>query len=302
MSATSPPPTDDASPEVPAGILGRAQAHPWAAYGLAMGIRVREHEMPVRAAGIAFYGVFSIIPGLVLAFIIYGLVVGPEQASQIIANGFGDALNLDPAELEAQISASLGTAGVSSLLSLLLLLFGTRGLLKSLYRGISVSFGEPLQSVKDYNLRSLLILGIASVAILVAAVWGPITAAILNFLGGIFGPLEPVQRVFSLASQVIAPTLMAAALAGLYGILPRPSPSRRDAIIGAVFATVAFILLRFGYAIYLSFLGGGVVGAFGEFLGLLFFLALTADIVLIGAEVAGRHFPVWATASPSGRN
>ena len=264
-----------------------------------MGIRLREHELPVRAAGIAYYGVFSIIPGLVLALFIYSVVVGPDEAARIIASGFGSAMNIDPADLEAQLSASLSSAGGISLVSLLLLLFGTRGLLKSLYRGVSVSFGEPLQTAKDYNLRSLLILGIASVAILLAAVWGPITALVLNFLGGIFGPIEPIQRAVELVSGFVAPALMVAALAGLYGVLPRPSPSRRDAVIGAAVATVGFTGLRFGYGIYLNLIGGGVAGAFGEFLGLLFFLALTADIVLVGAEVAALHFPVWAVSGSS---
>lgn len=289
--------SDDA--DARASLIDRVRAHPWASFGLAMGIRIRAHELPVRAAGIAFYAVFSIVPGLVLALFIYSLVVGPDEAARIIADGVGSAMNIDPAQLEEQLSATLGSSGGTSVVSLLLLLFGTRGLLKSLYRGISVAFGEPLATVKDYNLRSLIVLGIASLAILLAAVWGPITAVILNLFSDFFGPLEPVERAVELASLIIGPLLMVVALAALYGILPRPRPSRRDAITGAALATVGFIALRIGYEMYLALLGGGVVGAFGEFLGLLFFLALTADLVLVGAEIAARRFPVWQPVPPA---
>jgi len=254
--------------------------------------------MPVRAAGIAFYAVFSIIPGFILAFFIYGLIVGSDEAARIISSGFASALNMDPAELEAQLKSTFQGGGGASLVSLLLLLFGTRGLLKSLYRGISVSFGERLQNVKVYNLRSLLILGIASVAILVAAVWGPITSLLLSLLSSVFGPMEPIQRAFELLSAFVAPAVLAFALFLLYRVLPMPHPSNRDALLGAVLATVGFIALRFGYNIYLTLFAGGVVGAFAEFLGLLLFLALTADVVLVGAEFAGRTFPVWADEKP----
>lgn len=250
--------------------------------------------MPVRAAGIAYYAVFSIIPGFILAFAIYGLIVGTDEAARIISQGFAEALRMDPGVLEAQLKATFQGGGGASLVSLLLLLFGTRGLLKSLYRGISVSFGEQLQNVKVYNLRSLLILGIASVAILLAAVWGPITGLLLSLLSSVFGPVEPIQRAFEILSSFVAPAVLAFALFLLYRVLPMPHPTNRDALIGAVVATLGFIALRFGYNIYLGFFAGGVAGAFAEFLGLLLFLAFTADVVLFGAEVAGRSFPVWA--------
>lgn len=249
--------------------------------------RIKQHNVTVTAAGIAFYGLLALVPTLVAMVSIYGLV-NQGNEDEIEGQIEDAAASLDEStkdfvvdQLEG-ITTSDGNA-LALILSILLALFSASGALQKLMGTIAVAY-ESDETRPGWKLR-LLAYGLTAGAI--------VTVVVMVFLVGVLPAILDQIELGAVATWAI--TLLRLPAFGLFFIvgltvLYRVSPDRsvktpwRNA--GAVVATGLWLLFAVAFSIYSSQVGAmpASYGLLGTVAALMIFLQLTAIAVIVGAE------------------
>ena len=249
----------------------------------------KDDNVPLLAAGVAFYAFLALFPALIAAVTVYGLVADPAQVEAQIAS-FTRALPQDTASVITGQLRSLA-AGSSSALSF--------GLVASLLGGLWTASSGMSNLMKATNLaydeeetRGFVKLRAVALALTLGAVLFLVVAAALVAvlpavlgavgLGGFTRVLIEVGRWIGLVVFVLA------ALALLYRYAPdRDHPRFAWTSVGAVAATVLWVLGSAGFSLYVSTFGsyGKTYGALAGVAVLLLWLFLTSFMVLLGAEI-----------------
>lgn len=241
------------------------------------------------SAGAAFYAFLAIPPMLAAVLSIYGLVVDPERVSEQLAE-LSQVLPAQAQEIVGeqlrQVASSSGTAlGLSFVISLVLSLWGSMKATKALMTACNVAYDEEerrgflrLNGVAlMLTLGTILFLGVSLA--LVAIV--PAVVSIVGLAGVARAAIE-VARWGALALLVL----------GSLALLYRFAPSRRRArwrwvTWGSALATGAWIAVSALFSVYVANFGSydETYGSLGAIVVLLFWLYLTAYVIMLGAEL-----------------
>jgi membrane protein len=215
-----------------------------------------EDQIPLLAAGVAFFGFLALFPTLIALVLAYGLFADPSTiATQI--DSLGGAL---PTEVKGLIVTQLteqsqrtGALSVGLIISLLLALWSASGGVANLVLAIDTACDETddRSIVKKRLLALVLTFGaIAFMIVLVTLI------AVLPIVFSIFegGPLRWLVQV---VRWVLIAVLIMIALAVLYRVAPdRDSPKRRWASPGAIVATPVWLVVSVGFFLYVSLFAG----------------------------------------------
>jgi len=290
------------------GLVGRLlRTRAWRA-----NIRVGQSRGGILAAGIAFFGVFSLFPLLVLGFAAAGLVVGGNQQLQDTIVGFAtkalpgvigrkDASGATDALVSAEDLLAQATdttvVSVSAALGVAALLFTGVGWIGALREGIRGMFEMPVMALdpvraKLFDLAVLLSLGTLIVAsALISVVTQTFTEEVLRLVG-----LEGSQVgnvVTGTIVFVFGVALNSVLFTVLYRVLARSTAPYRTIVGGAAVAAVGVTLLQVVVGYVLGNPGGGFgfLQAFVPILALFVWLSLNARVMLFGAA--------WVAVGPS---
>ncbi|CAN5684011.1 YihY/virulence factor BrkB family protein [soil metagenome] len=246
-------------------------------------------HVPLLAAGVAFYAFLALFPALIAAVLVYGLVSDPAQVQQQIES-FASALPDDAKALITDQLTEIAGGKKSSLgfglaVSLLGALWSASGGVMGLIKATNIAYDEEETRgfVKLRGLALLLTLG-AIVFIAVAIALVAVLPVVLDAvgLGGVGAVLIGVGRWVGLVLAVMA------ALAVVYRVGPdRDAPQVRWVSVGAVVATVLWVIASVGLSIYVSNFGsyGKTYGALAGVVVLMLWLFVSSFIVLFGAEI-----------------
>lgn len=253
------------------------------------GKQLSEDRISIIAAGVAFYGLLAVFPGLVALVSIYGLVFDPQQVAQQIEALGGmlpeEATKLVAGQLQALTSASGGKLGLAAIVGVLLALWSASAGVRTLMQALNVAYDEDEKrgTVRFYATALLLTLAAIVAAIVAIAVIVALPAAIA-FLG-----LSSFAELLIAVGQVLLlAVLMIFGLAVVYRFGPsRHEPKWRWASAGAVLATVLWIVGSVLFGIYVRNFASynETYGSLGAVVILLMWFLLTAYAVLIGAEM-----------------
>ena len=244
-------------------------------------------QVPLLAAGVAFYAFLAIFPLMIATVLIYGLVVPPEriaeQVGQLTAGLPEDATKLITDQIAVASAQSTGAA-VGIALSILLALWAASGGMGNLMTAISTAYDEEEKRnfVKKRGLALLLTLGAIVFLIVLLALVAvfPVLADLID--NGVYRFLLQVAR------WVLIAVLVTAALAVLYRVAPdRDAPKMRWVSVGAAAATVLFIIASAGFSIYVANFSNyaKTYGAVAGIVVMLFWLWITSYAILLGAEI-----------------
>lgn len=275
--------------------------------------RLGQARGAILAAGIAFFGVFSLFPLLTLGFSAVGLwLSGNESVQQQIVTIVQGSL---PGVIGSEADAADGTAlvsaetllagatdtavlGVSALIGLATLLYTGLGWIAALREGIRGVFRLPTMQVdivraKLYDLAVMLTIGTLIVAsALVNVATQSFTEQALDLLG-----LDRtlVGRFVVSALVFVGVVLLNTALfTVLYRVLARTSARLRSVVGGALLAALGVAALQLAVGQVLGNVGsnaGFLAGAAIPILTLFVWLNLNARVMLFGASwvAVGRH-------------
>ncbi|HEV3399349.1 MAG TPA: YihY/virulence factor BrkB family protein, partial [Actinomycetes bacterium] len=249
---------------------------------------VKEDNVALLAAGVAFYAMLAIFPAIIAVVTVYGMVADPNQVESQVGE-FAQSLPSGADQLLTEQLKNVTSAGRQSLsiglaVSLLAVLWSASGGVQGLVKGLNVVYDER-ESRGFFKLRGLsLLLTLGAIVVAVIAL-GLITVfpAVIDNLGlGQAGELAA-----SIARWVVLALLVLVAVAVVYRFAPdRASPRWRWVSWGAVVALVLWLLGSVGFSWYVDNFGkyNQTYGALAAVIILLLWLFLSAFAVLLGAE------------------
>ncbi|MFL6272089.1 MAG: YihY/virulence factor BrkB family protein [Actinomycetes bacterium] len=259
----------------------------WMAIAKRTAKEVKADQVPLLGAGVAFYTLLSLFPAIIAGVSIYGLVADPQtvrdQIDKLTRMLSPQTADLVGKQLIEVTSSAGGALGVATVVGILTALWSASSGMKALVTGVNLAYDETetRKFVKLRGLALLLTLG----AMLLLTVAGATIAG--------FPPIAdnlPValQWVVSILRFVVLAVLLILGLAALYRYAPnRDKPKWTWVSWGSMVATVLWILASIGFSIYVNSFGNynKTYGALAGIIILMFWLYLTAVIVLVGAEL-----------------
>jgi membrane protein len=248
---------------------------------------VKRNQVPLLSAGVAFYALLSLFPAIIAIVSVYGLVANPdtvrrqiEQASKLLPPGTTRVVK----DQIGQITGGAGKAlSLALVLSILTALWSASSGMKALITGVNMAYGEPRRRgfLKLRGLALLLTLG--------AMVVATVALALLVGLPAVAGHLPTAPRLALVIGRwPLLAALVAVGLAVLYGLAPeRDQPRWSWLSWGSAAATLLWVVASVGFSFYASHVGNfnRTYGALGGIVILLFWLFLSAFVVLVGAEL-----------------
>jgi membrane protein len=250
---------------------------------------VKEDNVTLLAAGVAFYAMLAIFPAIIAVVTVYGLVADPNQVEAQVSE-FAKSLpagadQLLTEQLQNVVSAGRQSLSIGLAVSLAAVLWTASGGVQGLVKGLNIVYdeNETRGFLKLRGLSLLLTLGAILVAVIALTLIAVFPAVIDNLGLGRAGELAA-----SIARWVVLALLVLVALAVVYRFAPdRANPRWRWVSWGAVVALVLWLLGSIGFSWYVDNFGkyNQTYGALAAVIILLLWLFLSAFAVLLGAEL-----------------
>ena len=261
----------------------------WKDVGWRVVQQVREDAVPLLGAGVAFYLMLALVPALLAAISLYGLVTSPaevqDQLRNLLAPLPGAARELVEQQLTNVVSKSEGGLGVRLVVSLAGALFSASAGMRGLIAALNTAYDET-ETRSFLKIRGLALLLTFGFILVVGLALAALVAlpAIFDAVG-----LESVGRaVVTVLRWPALGALVVVALSLIYRYAPdRDEPRWRWTSWGAVVATVLWLVGSVGFSLYASNFGSydETYGTLAGVIVLLLWLWVTALVVLIGAEL-----------------
>jgi membrane protein len=249
--------------------------------------QVRDDNIPLLSAGVAFYAMLSILPALIAVVSIYGLVAEPDSATAQVAK-LADIMPHQAREtLTGQLEALTQSAGkglsLGAVLGIVAAIWTASLGMRAMIAGINIAYNQ-VETRKYLKLRGLALLHTLGAIVTMAVAIGVIV--VLPVVTGLLGP---VGRV--LLAVLRWPVLAALVLVGV-GVLYRYAPDRGNArgrwvTAGSVVATLLWLLGSALFSLYVKSVANfnRTYGVLGAVIILLIWLFLSSFVVLLGAEL-----------------
>jgi membrane protein len=249
-------------------------------------------QMGLIAAGVAFKAFLSIVPTLIAAMLLYGLVVDPSQVQRQVESLSGvlptSAQDLLRQQMDTLVATNRRDLGIGLVISLLVALWSASGGTGNLLQAVNDAYDET--ETRGWFKRKALALLMTVGAILVFAVTATLVAAfpaVANALN-----LPPAVRVaLESARWLVILVVVGVSLAVLYHVAParpaRDTQRLRWVSVGAAVAVVLWIAISVGFSIYVDQFSSynATYGSAAGVVVLLMWLWLSVYAVLLGAEI-----------------
>jgi membrane protein len=248
-------------------------------------------NISIMAAGIAYYAMLSIFPGMSALVLTYGLVADPLTIERHVGALVGvlpsEALALLSTQLNALVNAPPEKLGIGLIVSVVFALWSATSGTSAMMNALTVAYeGEDRRGLLHfYGLSLALTVGSAAFVLLALLLIAGVPAAVTRL------PLSPFWE--QTLSLIRFPMLAVLALLGL-GTLYRLAPYRKQPAWDFLRAgTIAASLLWLGgsaaFSFYASHFGSydRMYGSLGAVAIMLVWLYVSAYIVLAGAELNG---------------
>lgn len=254
-----------------------------------------DDQMTHHAAALTYYSLMSLFPAALVALSLLGLVGEYPRTYDAIMGYLRDvAPNSVLVPLDSSLRAALqakGTAATALVISIVVALYGTTGVLEAARRALNVVFRSQVSSGRSFLRRKTV--DIASTFVLMALV---LTSLVMVFVGGrLADDLLGFAGLGSTAAQVWSivrwPAAVAVAML-VFGFIYYVTPdveSRRFHWLtpGAIAGVLIWLAASFGLSAYLASVPevGALYGTFTGAIVLVGWLWLTNVALLFGAEL-----------------
>lgn len=249
----------------------------------------KEDQVPLLAAGVAFYSFLALFPAMIAAVMLYGLVADPktvaDQAKQLTETMPKDAADIITTQMNAIVNTPQQALSLGLLIALVLALWSASGGVGNIVTAVNLAYDE--EETRGFVKRKLLALVLTLGAILFVVVAVGLVAVAPAVLDTVLGS-GPLRWVAEVLRWLVLLAAVMIALAVVYRFAPdRDAPKFRWVSVGAVVATVIWLIASVGFSLYVDNFGkyGKTYGALAGVVVLLLWLWITMYIVLLGAEV-----------------
>jgi membrane protein len=248
---------------------------------------VKQDQVTLLGAGVAFYSLLALFPAVIAGVSIYGLVANPvtvqNQIDQLTRMLSPETATIIGTQLKQVTSGAGGALGLATVVGILTALWSASSGMKAMITGVNLAYDET-ESRKFVKLRGLSVLLTLGAMLLM----GVALALIVGFPAVADSWPVALRWTAGILRWVLLAALLIAALAVLYRFAPdRDEPRWTWVSWGSGIATALWILASIGFSIYANSFGNynKTYGALAGVIILMFWLFLTAVIVLVGAEL-----------------
>jgi membrane protein len=251
-----------------------------------------DDRISLTAAGVAFYAILSIFPGMAALISLWGLAADRGDVVQQLMF-FGRLLPADALQVLSQQAQQIAAAdpktiGLTFLVSLGISLFSASAAIRAIMEALNIVFRQPeRRGFFRFQLTAIAITCVLSVGVLAALGAVVIVPIALNFIG--------LSGQFEMLIDVVRwPILFLGAWAGiaaLYRVAPsRPHSQWRWIAPSAGAAVVVWLVASVVLSIYLRHFAhyNETYGSLGAVIGLMMWFWLSAFALLLGAEIGGQ--------------
>ena len=266
--------------------MPRAQ---WAKVAKRTGAEIGRDRVSLIAAGIAFYGLLALFPGIAACMAIAGLVVQPDQVVSQLEQLSGmlpaEAADIIIGQAQDVAGSRQGGLGLAAVGGLLIAIYSASKGVASLIDGVNVAYGEnETRGFIWLKTLTLLLTLFVIIGLLIGIAASVVVPAVLSALQ--LGPgFEWIVRIVTYAVLLI---LAVFGLAVIYRYGPdRARPRWRWVTPGAIVAAVGWFAGTVLFAWYVASFGSynETFGALAGVVVLLMWMWVSAFIVLLGAEI-----------------
>lgn len=250
---------------------------------------IKEDQVPLMAAGLAFYTMLAIFPALIAAVSIYGLVSDPADVQNQLQSLAGalpsETASLIESQLTGIVQGSSQALGWATVISILAALWSASSGMQQGIKAINLAYDE--EETRGF----LKLRGLALALTLAYILIGLISLGLILVVPPILDQLQlggVVNVLLAIAQFVVLAAVFMVGLAILYRYAPdRDEPAWRWLSWGAVIATVVWILASVGFTFFVSQFGNyqETYGALAGVIILLLWFFISAFVVLMGAEL-----------------
>ncbi|GAB3704262.1 YihY/virulence factor BrkB family protein [Mariniluteicoccus flavus] len=286
--ADAPAPDDPRKPDGPEDL----HATSWRFTGKKAFSEFTRDQCTDLAAGLTYYSVLALFPGLVAVVSLLGVVGQAEQTTAAMLDLIrgiapGEAADQLRAPIE-QMTQSKGS-GLGLVIGILGALWSASGYVGAFGRAMNriyeVDEGRPIWKLRPIQLLITLVCVVMVALLLVGlVVSGPIAETIGRMLGlGSFG-----LTVFNVIKWPVMLAIVVALVALLYYSTPNvQQPKFRWVSVGSIIAILIWILLSVVFGFYVANFGNynKTYGALGGVIIFLLWIWITNNALLLGAEV-----------------
>jgi len=262
-----------------------------------------EHRMKTYAAALAYRGLFGLFPFVLILVVLAGLLGFADFFDRLVNQTGSEPTQQVPQQLEPAVErgreqiqplermieqAQKQAGGELLLFGVAIALWSTSALARTLTEAFNAAYeiAETRPGWQRFALRwafgpILALVVIVSVGLMLI---GP---RLLEHIAEVLGLDEVFVFLWGWLRYPVALSLLAVVVSLVYRFGPDARQRFRSVSPGAALAVVSWALSSVGFSFYLAnFADYGVTyGSLGAAVGLLFYLYLTASVVLLGAEV-----------------
>lgn len=254
----------------------------------AAGRQIASNNLGLIAAGVAFYSMLSVFPALAALIAILSLIADPavvivqlEEIRGVMPDEVYDILNR---QIVTLVSASSGTLGWASAVSLGVALWSARAGVGAMMHGLNLVYAQQGRTSLRHYLRALLLtvslLGVGVVSLLTVV----ITPIVLAFF--------QLGTLAALAVEVLRWAIAVVVIFAGIGLLYRFGPNRKGVRMGwltpgAIMAGTSWAVMSIGFSFYVTHFGNynEVYGSIGAVIAMLVWLWISSFLVLLGAAL-----------------
>ena len=247
-----------------------------------------EKHLGLIAAGVAFFGMFGIFPGIAAVIAIFGLIADPVVIAEQLALMEDiippDAYNLIASQVFRLVAAPTDALGWATGVSIALALWSCRAGVGALIGGLNAIAGQRTRNgLWQMVVALMLTFALVTLAIvaLIVVVIVPIGLAFVPVASSTAWLLEGIRWLIALG-------VLMTGLSLLYRFGPARIGSRgRWLTVGAFIVVVLWVAASAGLSYYLTNFASynEVYGSIGAVIGLLLWLYVSAYLILLGAAL-----------------
>jgi membrane protein len=254
--------------------------------------RIREHNLTLVAAGVAFYAFLALVPALIAFVSIYGLFADPADVKRQVED-LGSSLpaevqNFLVFQLTSIVNASNAGVTTAAIIAIALSLWSASGGMAALITGIHVAREQDEPKGFVVKRGKALVLTLGAVVFLGAVLFFIVAVPPLISDAGLG---EAGQVAFGILRWPILAALMIAGIGVLYRLAVKDGARGWLGFVtpGAVVAMVGWLIASGLFAAYTATFAsyGKAYGALASIVVVLLWLWLSSLVVLVGAEVDG---------------
>ena len=268
-----------------------------------------KHNAPRMGAALAFYTLLSLMPLLLVAISIAGLIYGPEAAQSGVMGPIRFVIGLQrmrivQALLEGTKSRADGV--LATVFGTLILMFGATGVLTELRDALNVIWGVPTRRLSTIegilSLVKARLWGLGAVVTIVIFLAGSLAFNTwISALGAMASVLPGHEFLLHLLNSVASFVAVAILFGAVYKVVPAVPIEWPDVILGALVTSLLFTIGNLLLGLYLgraSF--SSTYGAASSTIMFALWVYYSSQIFFLGAEFTKAFAECFGSAPKTG--